>query len=76
MYFWNTLSQIPWSRRKVHSYSRTKWRLFPKPKTIKQLKQFLATINFYRRFHGAVKDQARLNDILGKPKTEGKTSIE
>ena len=76
MRFWNTLSQIPWYRRKILPNKMEALKNFPKPKTIKPLRQFLATINFYRRFHRAVKNQARLNDILGEPKTKGKTSIE
>lgn len=49
---------------------------FPKPTTAKQLRQFLDTINFYRRFiPGAAKDQAALNDALKDPKTKGKTPI-
>lgn len=40
-------------------------RSFPKPSTIKQLRQFLGIINFYRRFiKNAAKFQAPLNDML------------
>jgi len=49
---------------------------FPKPTTIKQLRQFLEMINFDRRFiPGAAKDQATLNDMLKGPKTKGKKII-
>ncbi|KMQ86204.1 pol polyprotein [Lasius niger] len=49
---------------------------FPKPTTIKQLRQFLGTLNFYRRFiPGAAQDQAELNDVLKGPKTKGKTPV-
>jgi len=37
-----------------------------KLKTIKQLRQFLGTLNFYRRFSpSATKDLAKLNDVFG-----------
>jgi len=50
---------------------------FKKPENIKQLRQFLGTINFYRRFvPGAAKDQAQLHELLRGPKTKGKTPIE
>lgn len=50
---------------------------FAKPSNAKQLRQFLGTINFYRRFiSGAAKDQAALNDMLKGPKTKGKAPIE
>jgi len=43
---------------------------FPKPETTKQLRQFLRTINFYRRFiPGAARDLAELNEMLKGPKT-------
>jgi len=46
---------------------------FRKPITIKQLRQFLEIINFYRKFIlGAAKDQAILNDMLKGPKSKGK----
>lgn len=49
---------------------------FKKPETVKQLRQFLGTLNFYRRFvPGAAKDQAELNDVLRGPKTKGKTPV-
>lgn len=49
---------------------------FPKPINVKQLRQFLGTINFYRRFiPGAAKDQATLNDVLKGPKMKGKIPI-
>lgn len=50
---------------------------FPRPANAKQLRQFLGTINFYRRFiPGAAKDQAALNDILKGPKMKGSTPIQ
>lgn len=49
---------------------------FNKPETVKQLRQFLGTINFYRRFvPGAAKNQALLNDVLGGPRVKGKTPV-
>jgi len=52
-------------------------RNFKKHENIKQLRQFLGTINFYRRFvPGAASDQAQLHDLLKGPKTKGKTPIE
>jgi len=49
---------------------------FPKPTTMKQLRQFLGTMNFYRRFvPGAARDQAALNEALKGPKTKGKMPI-
>ncbi|XP_032689768.1 uncharacterized protein LOC116853023 [Odontomachus brunneus] len=49
---------------------------FPKPTTVKQLRQFLGTFNFYRRLiPGAAQDQARLNELLGGPKNKGNTPI-
>jgi len=50
---------------------------FPKPTNAKQLRQFLGTINFYRRFiPETAKDQAALNGALKGPKTKGKTPIQ
>lgn len=47
---------------------------FPKPKTVKEMRQFLWMLNFYRRFiPGATEDQAKLNDTLRGPKKRGKT---
>jgi len=49
---------------------------FPKPTTIKQLRQFLGMINFYRRFISrAAREQATLNDMLKGPKKKGKKTI-
>jgi len=49
---------------------------FHKPVTIKQLRQFLGMVNFYRRFiPGAAEEQAVLNDMLKGPKTKGKIPI-
>lgn len=49
---------------------------FKKPETVKQLRQFLGTVNFYRRFiPGAAKDQALLHDILRGPKVKGRSLI-
>lgn len=40
-------------------------RTFPKPQTVKQLRQFLGMVNFYRRFMPkAAQIQASLNDLL------------
>lgn len=51
-------------------------RNFPKPTNAKQLRQFLGTINFYRRFiPGTAKDQAALNGALRGSKTKEKTPI-
>lgn len=51
-------------------------REFKKPENIKQLRQFLGMINFYRRFvPGAATGQAPLNDVLRGPKTKGKTAV-
>jgi len=50
---------------------------FRKPATIKQLRQFLGMINFYRRFiPGAAREQAILNDMLRGPKIKSKTKID
>lgn len=50
---------------------------FPRPTNVKQLRQFLGTFNFYRRFiPSATQDQAVLNSLLGGPKIKGKTPIE
>lgn len=50
---------------------------FEKPETIRQLRRFLGTINFYRRFiPGAAKDQATLNDILNGPKKKGGARVD
>lgn len=50
---------------------------FPKPTNTKQLRQFLGTINFYRRFiPGAAEYQAKLNDALKGPHSKGKKPIE
>lgn len=52
-------------------------REFPRPTTIKQLRQFLGTLNFYLRFiQEAVKDQAKLNSLIGGLKEKGKETIE
>ncbi|KAM0726709.1 Retrovirus-related Pol polyprotein from transposon 297 [Formica fusca] len=50
---------------------------FPKPTTVKQMRQFLGMLNFYRRFiPGAAVDQAKLNDTLAGPKKKGKAPIQ
>lgn len=50
---------------------------FPKPTAVKQMRQFLGMLNFYRRFiPGAAEDQAKLNDTLAGPKKKGKAPIE
>ncbi|KAM0726712.1 Transposon Ty3-I Gag-Pol polyprotein [Formica fusca] len=50
---------------------------FPSPKTVKQMRQFLGTINFYRRFiPGAAKDQATLSEVLRGPKKRGQQPIQ
>jgi len=49
---------------------------FRKSATIKQLRQFLGMMNFYRRFiPGAAKEQATLNDMLRGPKTKKTAQI-
>ncbi|XP_072766211.1 uncharacterized protein [Anoplolepis gracilipes] len=49
---------------------------FLRPNNIKQFRQFLGTINFYRRFiPGAAKEQAILNEALKGPKKKGSTPI-
>lgn len=49
---------------------------FPKLQTIKQMRQFLGMLNFYRRFiPGAAKDQAKLNETLTDPKSKEKIPI-
>lgn len=53
---------------------------FPRPTTVKQLRQFLEMIIFYRRFipgvvPGAAQHQATLNDALKGPKTKDKMPI-
>src|SRR5436190_680699 len=51
-------------------------RNFPKPENIKQMRQFLGTSNFYRRFiPGAANDQTMLNEVLKGPKIKKKTAI-
>jgi len=48
---------------------------FKQPETTKQLRQFLGTINFYRRFiPGATQDQAILNEAL-KGQKKGNTPL-
>lgn len=49
---------------------------FPQPSTIKQLRQFLGTLNFYKRFIDSANDQTRLNGIIGGPKTKRKATIQ
>lgn len=52
-------------------------RNFPKLNNARQLRQFLGTINFYRRFiPGAAEEQAPLNDALRRPKTKGKALVQ
>jgi len=52
-------------------------RNFKKPQTIRQLRQFLGMINFYRRFiPGAAQDQATLNEMTKGSKTKGKKEIQ
>lgn len=52
-------------------------REFPQPATIKQLRQFSGTINFYRRFvPEAAEDQAALHDVLKSPKKKESPKIE
>lgn len=49
---------------------------FKRPETIKQLRQFLGTINFYKRFiPGAAQDQATLNKALKGQKKENTSLI-
>lgn len=49
---------------------------FPKPTTIKQMRQFMGIINFHRKFiPGAAKYQAELNEILKNPKTKEQTLV-
>lgn len=49
---------------------------FPRPTTIKQLRQFLGMLNFYRRFiPGAAEAQSPLNDLL-RGKAKGKTPVQ
>ena len=49
---------------------------FPQPANIKQLRQFLGMINFYRRFlPSAARLQATLNDVLAGADTKGKMLI-
>lgn len=46
---------------------------YPTPTDAKQLRQFLGTINFYRRFiPNAAEDQALLNEVLKGPHSKGK----
>lgn len=49
---------------------------FPKPENVHQLRQFLGTLNFYRRFiPNAAEDQVILNGLLSGPKIKKKTPI-
>lgn len=51
-------------------------RNFKKPENIKEMRQFLGTINFYRRFiPSAAKSQALLNDVLKGPRKKRKEPI-
>jgi len=50
---------------------------FRKPITVRQLRQFLGMINFYRKFiPGAAKDQATLHDMLKGPKVKSRKQID
>ncbi|KMQ89105.1 pol polyprotein [Lasius niger] len=49
---------------------------FPRPENVQQLRQFLGTLNFYRRFiPDAAKEQVVLNDVLSGPKVKKKSPI-
>lgn len=50
---------------------------FSRPETVKKLRQFLGTFNFYRRFiPNAAHEQAPLNKLLGGPKMKSSSPIE
>lgn len=49
---------------------------FPKPQSIKQLRQFLGMLNFYRRFiPKAAEVQAELNELLKGPRCKGRSPV-
>lgn len=49
---------------------------FPRPATVKQLRQFLETFNFYRQFISSVaQNQTKLSSLLDGQKTRGRTPI-
>ncbi|GFS67364.1 retrovirus-related Pol polyprotein from transposon 17.6 [Nephila pilipes] len=49
---------------------------FPKPETVKELRRFLAILNFHRRFIPyAARTQAVLNSYLKRAKRNDRTSI-
>lgn len=79
MYFWSSLGPFPrvsriWRRNGSPAGEDQK---YPRPATVKQLRQFLGTLNFYRRFlPNAAADQAKLNGLIGGPKKKGKSEIE
>lgn len=50
---------------------------YPKPKTVSELRRFLAMVNFYRRFlPNAAQTQAPLNDFLKNSKKNDKSPIQ